>query len=371
MTRARRRPTARRLRTTIRLALGLLALSALGACAKQQLDARPIAWVLQGNTMGTYWKVLIPRTYAHDPAWKPGIEKLLARMNQAMSTYDKSSELSRFNASRSTEQWFACSAELARVAERALELHAQSDAAFDPTVGPLVNLWGFGPGGRKVATPSAEAVAKAKQSVGAKLLSVRREPPALRKRVAGLYVDLSAIAKGSAVDAVVEWLEAQQIADCFVDIGGEIRTRGHKRPRRVGEDVPAYLRSEQARPWLVAIERPSEDGRRKIHRTVALRDVAIATSGDYRNFYEVEGKRIAHGIDPRTGAPAEHALASVSVLATTCEDADAWATALMVLGPEEAQALAKRRGLAAFLLQRVDGGFKPWESPAFAKRFAK
>ena len=325
--------------------------------------------------MGTYWKVLIPRSYAHDQNWFIGITALLERFNRSMSTYDAKSELSRFNASRSTD-WFDCTKQLARVVERALEIHALSEGAFDPTVGPLVNLWGFGPKGRREDPPSDADIADAKAQVGAKFLSVRLVDPALgmsalKKRKPELYVDLSAIAKGSAVDAVVAWLEARGIVDCFVDIGGEIRARGHKMPERDGENIEAHLRTKTPQPWRVAIERPTEDRKRHIYRTIPLVDSAIATSGDYRNFFKVEGKRFAHGIDPRSGRPAEHALASVTVIASTCEDADAWATALLVLGPEPAKALARRRGLAAFLLERTDKGFEPWSSPAFVERFGR
>ena len=269
-----------------------------------------------------------------------------------MSTYREDSELSRFNASRSTD-WFAVSDETAIVVELALEWGRRSSGAFDVTVGPLVDLWSFGPSPRAPLVPSAEDLAAARARVSLASLSVRREPPALRKELPDLSVDLSAIAKGYAVDAIAEYLSGEGVPQYLVEIGGEIRTRG-------------------ARPgggsWSVAIEKPQEETRAP-WRILALGDRAIATSGDYRNYFEQDGRRYSHTIDPRTGEPVNHELAAVSVIRERCAEADALATALMVLGPDEGFAWAIDEDIAASFLVRRDAGFEVLETPRFLAWF--
>ena len=220
------------------------------------------------------------------------------------------------------------------------------------TVGPLVNLWGFGPAGRPGVVPTDEAVAACRARVGYGLLEVREEPPALRKHRADVYVDLSAIAKGFAVDEVARLLEQRGVRGYMVEIGGEVRTRGRKPDGGL---------------WRIGIELPVADSA-EIACAVELDGRSLATSGDYRNFFEQQGRRYSHEIDPRTGRPVEHGLVSVSVLADDCMTADAWATALMVLGPESALPTAERYGLDVLCMIRTQDGLLEQTTPGFAAR---
>ena len=233
-----------------------------------------------------------------------------------------------------------------------LEVSRNTQGAFDVTVGPLVNLWGFGPAGRADEMPTDEAIAECQARVGYTRLEVRQEPPALRKRRADVYVDLSAIAKGFGVDEVAKLLERHAVRSYLVEIGGEVRTRGRK-PDGGG--------------WRIGIERPVA-AVREIECVVELDDRALATSGDYRNFFEREGRRYSHEIDPRTGRPVDHALISVSVLADDCLTADAWATALLVLGPDAALPTARQHGLEVLCMVRSGDGWVEQATPGFAAR---
>jgi thiamine biosynthesis lipoprotein len=239
---------------------------------------------------------------------------------------------------------------LATVVEAAAQLSRESAGAFDVTVGPLVNLWGFGPQS-DTATPTApgdDAIARARQRVGFDKLDVRLDPPALRKR-ADVYVDLSAIAKGHGVDRVTERLLGAGCSDLLVDVGGEVRGIG---------------RSANGRIWRVGVETPDPGQLGGIERVIVLDDVAAATSGDYRNYREVDGQRFSHTIDPRSGRPAAHALASVTVLHPSAMWADGYATALDVLGPEAGFELAERLELPALFIVRQDGAFQARYTPA-------
>lgn len=306
---------------------------------------------LSGATMGTTWtvKIVVPAEPELAQAeLQASIEGLLEQVNDEMSTYRPQSELSRFNAAAEGE-WIPVSPTTAAVVERAIEIGRQSRGALDVTVGPLVDLWGFGTDPRPARVPSVDELEAARQAVGLEHLEVSLDPPGLRKQVAGLRVDLSAIAKGDGVDRVGALLDAEGYRDWLVEIGGEMRGRG----RRPDGD-----------PWSIAIERPTPDSR-GIAKIVPLRDVAVATSGDYRNYFVEDGVRYSHTIDPRTGAPIRHELASVTILAETCRDADGWATAIDVLGPEEGYAVAVEQGLAALLLVRDGDGFREVATPRF------
>ena len=277
------------------------------------------------------------------------VDARLAAIDAAMSTWKPDSEVSRFNASRSTE-WFPVSAETAFVTETALRIGRQTGGAFDITIGPLVNLWGFGPEkGRRERPPTDEELAERRTATGLDKLSVRTDPPALRKLHPALQIDLSAIAKGYAVDALASELDAFGVKHYMVEVGGEVRTRGE---RAAGG------------AWRIGIETPIE-GERKVGRVVPLDDLSMATSGDYRNVYVSEGKRVSHTIDPRTGRPVTHELGSVSVVAADCMNADALATAFMVMGKGEAMEFATKNELAAlFIVHGVDG-FETELTPTF------
>ncbi len=267
-----------------------------------------------------------------------------------MSTYIATSELSRFNDQQSTD-WFAVSSETAAVVALALEINAQTDGAFDVTVGPLVDLWGFGPQRRPAQLPTEADIARTLEFVGSDKLEARLAPPALRKLAGGLRVDLSAIAKGHGVDRVAGVLEGLGIDAYFVEIGGEVRTQG----RRLDGEA-----------WRVGIEKPAE-GERAVQNAVGLYDQALATSGNYRNFYEQDGKRINHFIDPKTGFPVENDLVSVSVIADNCALADALATGLMASGYDKSLRIAEIHNLAAMMIVKKNGGLEVMATAQFEK----
>jgi len=354
--------------STVRLvALATLAVlaSACGGSGSESGSGRgaPDAIALAGRVFGTSWSVKLfgPDLEKLAPgAIEDGIEAALDRVDRGMSTWRDDSELSRFNAAPAGE-WFDVSFATAEVVRTALEIAEATDGAFDPTVLPLVRLFGFGSAGRGPAgeaasdsEPSEEAVAAARRVVGFHKVEVRFEPPGLRKSVDGVELDLSGIAKGYAVDEVARAVVGLGAESLFVEIGGETRVRG----RKPGGD-----------PWRIGIERPLV-GRREPGRILELTDGAIATSGDYRNFVERDGVRYSHTFDPRTGRPAMHKLASVTVLASDCMRADALATALMVLGPEAGYDKAKELNLEALFVERI-GSDEFVENPTepFAMRF--
>jgi thiamine biosynthesis lipoprotein len=270
------------------------------------------------------------------------IESELAQINAWMSTYDPESTLSRFNRAPVGE-WIEVDAELITVLDSALTLSRESSGAFDVTVGPLVNAWGFGPVNLDGPDgPSADELAALLTRVGYQLLEIRSTPAALRK-TADIYVDLSAIAKGFGVDRVAQLLQQSGCQDFLVDIGGEVRVRGVN---------PA------GKAWRIGIEVPDPDSQGGIQRILALHDQAVATSGDYRNFRDLAGHRISHTIDPRTGRPVEHGLASVTVVHESAMWADGYATAINVLGPQAGFALAEAKGLSALLITRSPDGYQ-------------
>lgn len=321
------------------------------AIEKIASEKSPEILQVTGQTMGTYYAVTIanpPSGFPED--WPDSVDAELRRVNDQMSTYLKSSELSRFNASESTD-WFEVSPETAMVVAAAQAISEASDGAFDVTVGPLVNIWNFGPTKRTKTPPTEQEIADAQALVGYKNLDVRLEPPALKKSIPGLHVDLSAIAKGHGVDRIVNLLADMGCENVFVDIGGEDRAIGRRGDRA----------------WRVAIEDPNDEER--VYRLAyELNDSAIATSGDYRNFFEFEGQRYSHTIDPRTGRPVTNQVASVSVFADDCMTADGLATAITVLGAESGIKIVDQLGFAVRVVTRDDDGvFTATTSKAFPK----
>lgn len=311
----------------------------LTACTES--SGERLTW-FTGVTMGTGYSVKItglppdidPRRLERD------IARLLEEINGLMSTYREDSELSRFNRGRRAD-WVAVSPELVYVLKEAQGVNRLTGRAFDVTVGPLVNLWGFGPSLYPVRIPTAAQIAATGKRVGFELLQIRSSPPALRKRREDIYIDLSAIAKGYGVDRVAELLEVQGIHNYLVDIGGEERIKGH---------------SPLGVPWRIAIEQPVSEGH-KVQRIIEMDSHGVATSGTYRNYFEWDGKRYSHIIDPRTGWPVAHKLASVTVLSDTAMRADALATGLLVLGPEQGFNVAEREQVAALFIIKTPAGF--------------
>lgn len=311
-----------------------------------------LAEIPDGRTMGTSYTVKwIPTPDENLKATRARIQERLDRINELMSTYDPESELSRFNASGETE-WFEVDPETALVVRRALEIAELSGGAFDPTVGRLVRMWSFGSGERSFVPPTDEEIREALKTVGYRRVVVRDEPPAIRKDHSLVELDLSAIAKGYGSDEIARVLLDGGVEHLFVEIGGEVVTRG----------------TRQGRPWRVGIERPDELAR-SLHSTIELDDAALATSGDYRNFFEADGVRYSHTIDPTTGRPVTHPLASVTVIADDCMTADALATALMVLGPEAGQALVEKHGFKTLFLIHDGKQVRSAESLAARGRF--
>jgi thiamine biosynthesis lipoprotein len=326
----------------------VVVLSAAGCKQNTVQPSGPIA--ISGETMGTLYHIKVselPRGTTSE-GLKSKIEAELDRINDQMSTYHSESEISRFNR-HGAENWFEVSPETAQVVHEALLVSEKSGGAFDITVAPLVNLWSFGPENRARTVPAEQEIRAALTRVGYRNVQVRISPPALRKLKGDIRIDLAAIAKGFGVDQIAELLGRTGISGYIVEIGGEIRVRGSK---------------PGGSSWKVGIETPTED-RFAIQEVLALNNGALATSGDYRNFFKAEGKRYSHTIDPRTGRPVEHDLASVSVIAERCMKADAWATALMVLGPGQGYRFAKDQGLAALFLIRSGEGFVRRVTPAF------
>lgn len=306
--------------------------------------------VLSGPTMGTTYTVKIVAAPPDVTAARvrATIDDVLATVDRQMSGYRTDSEVSRFNASVSTE-WFEVSPELHDVIAAALSIGEQSGGALDITVAPLVTLWGFGPSGEAVNLPDSSQLDAMQERIGYQKLHVRDAPAALRKEHAELSVDLNSVAPGYAVDLLVERLGALGIRNCMVDVGGEIRVRG---------------RSLGAKPWRIAVEKPV-DGDSAPYLIVELGEEAVTTSGEYRHSVTRDGVRLSHTIDPRTGWPVEHDLASVVVIAATALEADGWATALNVLGPEQGYDLASRLGLAALFIQWKDGALVHRATPQF------
>jgi len=294
---------------------------------------------LEGSAMGTTWSVKLAVSALpaeQERAVEDAVTSRIERVDALMSTWKPDSELSRFNRHASTEP-FPASAETLSVFRVAREVSELSDGAFDVTVAPLVSAWGFGPGERAAAPPGDDVLTPLRRRVGFRRVEIEPAAGMLRKTAGDVECDLSAVAKGFAVDEVARALAALGQTRFLVEIGGELRAAG------------GHL---DGAPWRVAIEAPDVSGRR-IHRIVTLRDRAMATSGDYRNYYEIEGRRVSHTIDPRSGRPITHSLASVTVVAADAARADALATALHVLGPEAGYALAEAQGIAAYFIVRT------------------
>ena len=284
---------------------------------------------------------------------KPASGMCWPRSMRLMSTYRSDSELSRLNRFDEPD-WFGVSADTAAVIDEALQVGRLSGGAFDVTVSPLVNLWNFGPVKRtEDRVPSAAEIEDVMARVGFEKVEVRFSPPAVRKERDDLSIDLSGIAKGFAVDQVAKHLEQDKIQDYMVDVGGEVKARG---------------RNPKGNAWRIGIETPTS-GKRDVQRVISLDGLAVATSGDYRNYFEQDGVRYCHLIDPRSGRPIGHKLASVSVVGPDCARADSLATALMVLGPDDGYNLAVEEDLAALFLVKTEDGFVEKTTPRFKKAF--
>ncbi|MEE9551472.1 MAG: FAD:protein FMN transferase [Gammaproteobacteria bacterium] len=312
----------------------------LVSCGVEQ-EKHPLL-TLTGFTMGTSYNVKINEPHLNIDAGriKSDIDSTLEKINMQMSTYRKDSELSHINQSHNTD-WISISDKLFTVIHMASVISKLSEGAFDITSGPIVNLWGFGPGSRPEEIPSEEMINIALNKVGYQFLHVRETPSALKKDKGDMYIDLSGIAKGFAVDEVADYLDELAIQDYMVEIGGEVKAKG--------------LNSNGV-PWKIGVEKPLAD-KRLVQEIIKLDNIAMATSGDYRNYFEHDGIRYSHTIDPKAGRPITHNLVSVTVLHDSAMFADAMATALLVMGLEPGMLLAQQNNLAVLFIIKGKDGF--------------
>ncbi|WP_299178515.1 FAD:protein FMN transferase [uncultured Neptuniibacter sp.] len=323
-------------------AILFLCITLLQGCGEKE----PQLHTHSGMTMGTTFTVKWFSRDSNHAAVSTRINRLLADVNQSMSTYIPDSELSRFNRLPANQK-AEVSPALSFVVGLGLNISERTSGAFDITVGPLVNLWGFGPDGRVVKAPSEQEIEAVRHRIGYQ--SIQLNNNLLSKNV-NSYVDLSAIAKGYGVDVIAEFLEKSGIDSYLVEIGGELRAKGLK---------------PDGQNWRIAIESPVSGPGREIQKIIAVKDVGIATSGDYRNYFEENGVRFSHTIDPNTARPITHRLASVTVLAETCAEADALATAMMVMGADKARVFAETEAIEALFLVKSDKGFEEFMTSGF------
>lgn len=331
-------------------------------------QAEPL--VIGGPTMGTTYHVkLLGVTTADEAAIRAQVESVLADVDKRLSTYRSDSEVTQFNRAPAGE-WFAVSPATAEVVAAALAVSRRTGGALDVTVGPLVRLWHFGPnalagsGSTAEFVPPSEALLQsARELTGYEKLDVRRQPPALCKQVGGLEIDLSAVGEGNAIDRLADAFAKRGIANYLIELGGEVRAAGH---------------GPHGQAWRVAIARPADEQpegdrsaseRPEMLSAVSLSNAALATSGDYHRFFVYGGRRYSHVIDPSTGHPVKHALASVTVAADKGLTADAWGTALLVLGPQRGYDCAVEHGVAALFVSRDADSYATKETPAWQNRF--
>ncbi len=319
----------------------LVSFSLLSGC-----DHAPEIIKISGSKMGTTYHVTIVADQPAPADLAEQIDRALSAVDQSMSTYKSQSELSQFNRLPLSEQMKA-SDQFWAVLQTSEKIWRQSAGAFDPSVGPVVDLWGFGPQASQDRIPEDSEIAAALENAGFEHLLFNRSEQAISKQKA-IALDLSAVAKGYAVDQVAELLEMLALPDYLVEVGGEMRLSGS---------------NPEGNPWRVAIELPSLMP--QVQQVIEIHSGAVATSGDYRNYFEKEGVRYSHTIDPRSGKPITHNLASVTVIEDHCADADAWATALMVLGEEEGIRIANQYAIPAYMLVREGDGFRVISSTAF------
>ncbi len=296
--------------------------------------------LLQGRTMGTTYniKVVATKEQLIELKLQQQIDAALKQVNQEMSTYIKTSEISLFNNSTSTEP-VEVSSGFARVLKESIRLGQLSEGKLDVTVGPLVNLWGFGPEQRPDKVPSDKVLTATKKRVG--LQNLVLEGNLLSKTIPDLYVDLSTTAKGYGVDVVAELIESNGFTNYLVEIGGEMRLKGFKNTGEL---------------WAIAIEKPLTN-ERSVQQVIIPKDNAVATSGDYRIYFEADGQRFSHIIDPATGKPIKHNLVSVTVIHPSSMTADGLSTTLMVMGMEQGMAFAVKNDLAALFIAKTENGF--------------
>lgn len=333
----------------MRFLFALVAIPLLASC--YLFDSPPEVIQLGGKTMGTTYNITVvdaPADVTRDKL-NMAVEAMLADVNGKMSNWDKTSEVSRFNALQSTAP-VEISADFAYVMRAANDIHHLSGGKFDVTLAPLIDLWGFGAKKPGDPVPSDQEIDAALQNVGqAKLLTLNESTPSLQKNQVGVSVNLSAIAKGFGADQLAGVLRSHGVENYLVEIGGDLVTAGL---------------NAQGEAWSIAIEKP-QVGTQSIELIIPVSDLGMATSGDYRNFFEQDGIRYSHLIDPTTGRPITHRATSVTVLAQNAMLADALATALLVVGEKQGLEIAQANDIAAFFIWRGADGFESATTNAF------
>ncbi len=312
-----------------------------------------VVHTITGETMGTTYTVkFTSQSPVNIIEVENDINSLLKKVNQQMSTFIPNSELSLFNKSTSTK-WTNVSYDLAFVIDAALRISQFSNGKFDITIGPLVNLWGFGPDNKPQKVPSNRDIKRLRAFVGYRNVDVRLNPPSIKKRHPNVYCDLSAIAKGFGVDKISEYLSSKKYTNHLVEIGGELRASGTKFSQN----------------WKVGISVP--DRAVTIQETISLNNLSMATSGDYWNYFEENGIRYSHTINPISGKPITHKLASVTIVAKSCMEADALATAIDVMGPEAGLKFAKENELNVYFIVKGENVFETFFTQKFNSLITK
>jgi thiamine biosynthesis lipoprotein len=332
------------------LATITMAILMLG-CSEPQLTNS----TFKGQTMGTFYDIKIahfPLTTSEQSSIHAEIDRRLEQVNEQMSTYRPHSELSRFNLSPAINN-FPVSEGTAKVVAESIRIHELTSGAFDVTLGPLVNLWGFGPADVPQQKPTTDMIKTALSRVGIQHLSNTKHT--LSKNIDNLYVDLSGIAKGYGADVIAEYLESLGIENYIVGLGGDLRAKGIN-----GNNLD----------WQIAIEKASTT-EHSVQHVISVGNNAIVTSGSYRNYYDLNDERFSHTIDPITGLPAQHNLVSVTVIHPSAMTADGFATAFMAMGKEQAMTLAKQQRLAVYMIYKSGDSFKEIFTEEFSPFFQR
>ncbi|WON75704.1 FAD:protein FMN transferase ApbE [Serratia sp. UGAL515B_01] len=306
---------------------------------------------IEGKTMGTFYSVKVSGVISQNKQQlQQEIDALLEQANDDISTYRPNSVLSRFNqnASKDPQPIPRGMADIVLTAQR---IGRDTGGAMDITVGPLVNLWGFGPDKHVAKIPSQQQIDDARSYTGLQHLKLLSDHQGewLQKDLPGMYVDLSTLGEGYGVDQLVKLMARKGITNYLVSVGGAVSSRGV---------------NGQNKPWRVAIQKPT-DRENAVQALVDLQGYGISTAGSYRNYFEKDGQRYSHVIDPLTGRPITHKLVSATVIAPTALEADGWDTGLMVLGTEKALKLAEEKGLAVYLITKTEDGFSAVMTPQF------
>ena len=334
---------------SLKISIILSPIAFLCSCSETETSQTPIQ--LNGQTMGTSYNITIidkPKFLSASRLEKL-VENELSDINSQMSNWNANSEISRVNRNSSNKA-IPISQQLLEVITAANEIHYKSDGTFDITSAPIINLWGFGPNGANKTIPSQKAIDKALDLVGqTDLVKITTNPPALLKQKKGVVLNLSALAKGYGIDRIASLLKMQGIERFLVEIGGDLIASGTNR---------------HGKPWSIGIEVPNYE-RRTVQSIVKIYDQAMATSGNYKNFFQKDGIRYSHIIDPKTGSPVQHNTVSATVLAQNAMFADGWATAMLAMGIENGMKIANNYGIAVFFITNNDKTFTTASSDAF------